>query len=368
MSWNLSRYRAGDLVEVCSKEEILATLDDRGCVEGMPFMPEMLQFCGRRFRVRAVAHKTCTPGRGHNRGRRIDATVHLENLRCDGSAHGGCEADCTLFWKDCWLKPAGNQTAADAPPQSAAAGCSEAQLLASTKLTVLTANNEPYYCCQATQICEASHWQAWWDPRQYLWDVGSRNYSPGRVLRVMLLATLRFPWRVIRRIPVVRTLYAPLNEAICRLLTGREGPYLFKKTKPLTGKTPTGRLDLKPGEIVRVKPKREIETTLDARGMNRGMTFDPEEMGAYCGGTFRVRSCVTRILDEKTGEMLHMKQPCIILEGVVCRSEYTRYRLNCPRAIPAYWREIWLERVPEGEEIVGCSFADQTPAPAEASN
>ena len=34
-----------------------------------------------------------------------------------------------------------------------------------------------------------------------------------------------------------------------------------------------------------------------------------------------------------------------MLEGVVCNSEYATGRLNCPRAFPSYWREIWLERV-----------------------
>jgi hypothetical protein len=41
----------------------LATLDQHGSMDGMPFMPEMLQFCGRRFRVGAVAHKTCDTAR-----------------------------------------------------------------------------------------------------------------------------------------------------------------------------------------------------------------------------------------------------------------------------------------------------------------
>ena len=54
MSWLLSRYRAGEFVEVRSAAEILATLDEDGCVDGMPFMPEMLQFCGRRLRVRRL--------------------------------------------------------------------------------------------------------------------------------------------------------------------------------------------------------------------------------------------------------------------------------------------------------------------------
>ena len=51
--------RAGDLVEVLGVDEILATLDDRGRYEGLPFMPEMLQFCGRRLRVASRADKTC---------------------------------------------------------------------------------------------------------------------------------------------------------------------------------------------------------------------------------------------------------------------------------------------------------------------
>src|SRR5262245_49125795 len=100
MSWTLSRFRAGALVEVRSKEEILATLDEHGCVDGLPFMPEMLAFCGQRFHVRAIAHKTCETVRRTWRGRRLRYTVHLADLRCDGSAHGGCQAACTLFWKD----------------------------------------------------------------------------------------------------------------------------------------------------------------------------------------------------------------------------------------------------------------------------
>jgi len=43
-----------------------------------------------------------------------------------------------------------------------------------------------------------------------------------------------------------------------------------------------------------------------------------------------------------------MKEPCIILEGVVCNAEYAQCRLNCPRAIYSYWRELWLERVDAG--------------------
>ena len=43
--------RAGEWVEVRSRGEILRTLDGNACLESMPFMPEMLRFCGQRFRV-----------------------------------------------------------------------------------------------------------------------------------------------------------------------------------------------------------------------------------------------------------------------------------------------------------------------------
>ena len=53
------KFRIGDWVEVRGKQEILQTLDGDGAVEGMPFMPEMLAFCGQRFQVYKIAHKTC---------------------------------------------------------------------------------------------------------------------------------------------------------------------------------------------------------------------------------------------------------------------------------------------------------------------
>jgi hypothetical protein len=37
---------ADALVEVRSNEEILSTLGERVCGDGLPFMPEMFAFCG----------------------------------------------------------------------------------------------------------------------------------------------------------------------------------------------------------------------------------------------------------------------------------------------------------------------------------
>ena len=105
MNTKRRRLVVGDWVEVRSKEEILKTLDSQGRLDGMPFMPEMLGFCGKKFQVYKRAHKTCDTV-FPTRGRRVERAVHLET-RCDGEAHGGCQATCLIFWKEAWLKPAG---------------------------------------------------------------------------------------------------------------------------------------------------------------------------------------------------------------------------------------------------------------------
>src|SRR5260370_21630516 len=99
--------KAGEWVDVGSQEEILATLDDRGCLENLPFMPEMVQYCGRRFRVFKRADKTCDNIEAWSI-RRMKGSVLLEGVRCDGAGHGGCQAGCLIFWKEAWLKRAQN--------------------------------------------------------------------------------------------------------------------------------------------------------------------------------------------------------------------------------------------------------------------
>ena len=106
-------YR-GQLAEVCSETEIRATLDADGKLDGVPFMPEMIRHCGRRFRVARRADKTCVEGYGV---RSMHSTVFLENLRCDGAAHDGCQRNCLIFWKEAWLKPVDNDGSAESAEQ-----------------------------------------------------------------------------------------------------------------------------------------------------------------------------------------------------------------------------------------------------------
>src|SRR5262249_18548515 len=93
----------GDLVEVRSWSEICETLDSNGCLEGLPFMPEMLQMCGKRAHVFRSAHRIFDY-RKTRRMRHLHGAVLLVGTVCDGSSHGGCEAACHTIWKAAWLR------------------------------------------------------------------------------------------------------------------------------------------------------------------------------------------------------------------------------------------------------------------------
>jgi hypothetical protein len=111
----------------------------------------------------------------------------------------------------------------------------------------------------------------------------------------------------------------------------------------LDGKTPVAATELRAGDLVRVRELPEIEATLDRRNRNRGLLFDPE-MTPFCGETHRVQAKIKQIINERTGEMMALEDSWI-LDGVVCEARYSDRRIACPRAIPAYWRTCWLERI-----------------------
>ncbi len=345
-----SKLRAGEWVQVRSKEEILLTLDKNGRLEGLPFMPEMFAFCGQRFRVVKRAHKTCDPPNGLQ-GRRMLHAVHLEDLRCNGEAHGGCQARCLMFWKEAWL----NRTNGDSEPLSAdlplrpplpaspgpLGACTECDVIGGSRWPAAeTASDGPLYICQSTQLAEATQPWRWWDLRQYVEDCRSGNARPAALIGSFLLFLYA---HLVSSGMGLGSFLRWLYDGLQHRLGGTPYPWRFGEV-PRGMKTPHEVLDLQPGEWVQVRSYREILATLTAEGHNRGMVFDAE-MVPYCGGTYRVLDRVHTIINEKTGRLQHLKNECIILDQVVCRACYAKYRRFCSRRIYPFWREIWLRRV-----------------------
>ncbi len=343
------KFRIGDWVEVRSKREILETLDADGQLEGMPFMPEMLDFCGQSFQIYKIAHKTCDySGDYPFPVRRMARTVHLLT-RCDGKVHGGCEAGCLLYWKEDWLRPGTNEARLEnsigleqgAPNAIKTSRQSPTERdLFDRVLKQPVEGNSPTYICQMTQILAATTPLRWWDLRQYIDDYLSGNVGLNRILTALVY----WPYYSLSQAgiglgPAMRWLY--------NLLCPLWGESLFPRTPgriPDGQPTPLVKLNLQPGEMVRVKSHKEILGTVDVNNKNRGMSWDAE-LVPYCGGTYKVAKRITRQIDERSGKMLEMKNPCIALDGVVCQARYSPCRMFCPKSMYPYWREAWLERV-----------------------
>lgn len=293
----------GQWVEVRPASEILATLDGSGCLDGMPFMPEMLPRCGRRFRVAMRADRSCTHP-PQMPMRKLRDTVVLQGLRCDGAAHGGCQLGCMLMWREAWLRPVDGPADGPEPPPAPA----------SIRLPVTRADDPRAYVCQGTELPRASEpGDPLWCPGQYLHFVRVRTFTALELFWMMA----RIGGRVLRR-----ALVDP-----------------FRRRGGAAPAPAVESLGLAAGEWVEVKGREEIAATLDARRTHRGLTFSAE-MYAFCGRRLRVNRRVDRIIQEDTGRIRPVKDT-VILEGALC----DRY-LGCARGMPLLWREAWLRPAP----------------------
>lgn len=304
---------------VRSPGEILATLDADGTLDGLPFMPEMLDWCGKPFRVERRVEKTCVAPSYPMRRFAANDVVFLEGPRCDGLGHDGCKRACKIFWKEDWLRPVDS---ADASTQTSTRGLDELRFRLKTK------SDQKHYFCQSTQLFKAT------------------EGFPGR----------KKPWRVRIVLREIRNGDRSVPE-IVRLFVLWFWQHAMVAKRWLRGphkQTPTASLGLKPGDAVRIKSRDQIVATLDYKRRNKGMSIC-YEMTRYCGEHAEVRDRLDRMIDEKTGRMREVRDT-VLLHNVRPRRMMLRGREclcedklgDCPRGELMYWREIWLERANGG--------------------
>ncbi|MBV9303824.1 MAG: hypothetical protein JOY62_17870 [Acidobacteriaceae bacterium] len=300
---NLSEsLRPGDWVQVRSFQEISATLDAAGKLNGLPFMPEMVQFCGKTFQVAKRAEKTCF---GH-RQRRFANAVHLADLRCDGSAHDGCQLRCLLFWREEWL-----QRAPGPAPEGIGTVCISSNGSHSNLVTrQILPNRDVRYVCQATEIGKISTEVKPWNVSQYFREIRTGNLRAGEIKQVFRWFLTWLEWR------------------------------FFKATSTKQATPVFERQSVSIGDLVEVRPKKEIFQTLTNRGQNFGLSFSTE-MLMLCGNRYHVVNQVRQIIDEETGKMLYMKRSCLTLDSVTCKGGFQ----CCPRANYYFWRDEWLKKI-----------------------
>jgi hypothetical protein len=205
--------------------------------------------------------------------------------------------------------------------------------------TTASTADEPVFRCQGTDWFDASQPVGWWNLRSFAREWTSGNVSLWQLSKKMALVVLGEIGRRLRLIPRHRTMpHDPSGEPI--------------ETPPPRG--------LEPGTLVQIRSGEEIAPTLDARGYNKGLWFDPNEMAPYFGKTFPVRGKVERFIDEKTGKVVQLKRDCYILDGVACSGDRSDGRWFCQRAIFSWWREAWLRPVLDGTTLTSEQESDRS--------
>lgn len=304
-------FRAGDIIQVKEPAEIAATLDENGTLDGLPFMPEMAHYCGRRFRVLRRAEKTCLemPGGAYQiREFWCNDAVLLEGLRCSGESHGACQRMCMFFWKTAWLKK---------PSDDVLTRINSTTGVTAIPFKLKSMSGPDRYFCQSTELHKATN---------------PSKLSPWRILHKCYRDLRGGTYSLVELASLVAV---PLCRKIRDKLLGRP-----RLRGPLA-RTPVANLVLRPGEWVEVKSLEEIQRTLDANGKNRGLPFDIE-LQKFCGRKYRVLSRLDQMISEATGKMRKV-EATVILDGNQCMC--ARALGGCPRLEYCYWREIWLKRV-----------------------
>ena len=305
-----TKLKVGDIVEVLSAEEIFRTLDEDGALDGLPFMPEMLEQCGRRARLTSHALKACIETRKayiDMRGFWGQDVWVLDELRCSGADHDGCQRGCLMFWKAAWLRKVGADALATDPVPSDTEGLSR-------KLKTKTAPDR--YFCQSTELVKATR--------------------PLSVKGRLRLAVTDFRLGNVRLFELIKSVLLPVFwKSVHRYIRPRH------VVGTLT-RTPLVLLELQPGEQVEVKTGEEIAQTLNPRGCNRGLRYD-RGLNEFSGTHYRVRDRLDKMIIESSGRMVHL-EGTVTLENSCCLCKLSAIG-GCPRQDLVYWREAWLKRV-----------------------
>lgn len=313
--------RRGDKVRLRPLEEIATTLDAEGRTDALPFMVEMLALRGTTMQVHSRTDKTCDTIEGSGCTRRMTDTVHLEGARCDGSAHGGCQAYCLLFFKEQWLERV-------ADDQRPAPLVEEPDGSVRSVLEAYADAGPDTYRCQATQLLEASEHLG--GRGHYVTDIRTRNVPLGRVVKAITFQALN-RYQVLSK--------ARLPQAL-QYRKGGMVPSIEGRVRD--GAWPAGPSELQAGDLVEVRSKSEIEATLDADQRNRGLWYD-RELLHLCGQRARILFKVERLIDERTGRMLRIRKDLFVISGPGgCVGTYNRL---CTRSIVGMMRGAWLRKL-----------------------
>lgn len=98
-----------------------------------------------------------------------------------------------------------------------------------------------------------------------------------------------------------------------------------------------------PGDLVEIRPWKEIRQTLDDDFSTRGLVFMPG-MERFCGRRARVFKRIRMLYDEHQRKMVKVRN-AYILDGVICKGRNAFDKEGCDKSCFYFWNCLWLRRI-----------------------
>ena len=252
-------------------------------------------------------------------------TVYLEDLRCDGSGHGGCQAGCKLYWKEAWLRRVDDDSGAVNPSKESLANLEHLAQAGTRTVRELKGERSEVWRCQATEAFNASE-----------------------LLKTSESSTVlaRTDERQFRSAPFHRPCGPRVRHGDCR-------PYRPAQSRcrcEAQGSQSSARESRsisKPGDLVQVRSPTEIAATLDeGRPQPRAFISTARCFPIAAGPSVLRTGCDKSSTTRPVACSKSPRTASSSMASSVRASEHPG-RWFCPRQIYAYWREAWLRRVEE---------------------
>jgi len=338
-----TRIKAGDIVRVLPYDRISKTLDENDCHGGLLFMPNMVKYCEREFRVLKPV-RWIFDERNKEMLSCRDIIV-LSGPVCDGEGMldgKDCDRCCTLLWKTAWVKST-SQTFGDGRSQ---AECRKGKIVPRQRsfpsITSVEPMGETSTSKRPSNMDNASSNQ---EKEAAMTREFACQYTCLDRLGHKFSVVEKY-WQLALRIPPA--LRRRLSK-YSMLLLGRRinelpidtGDHRGDGEKPL-------KMDLASGDIVHIKPYGQIACTLNRMAKYKGLNFLPG-MKRYCGQESTVLKKPRYVLDGG-GKVIRECKDIVILNGLYCNGKGLVSDEGCDRCCLYYWKRDWLEKVDGNEK------------------
>jgi hypothetical protein len=302
------RFSVGDTVRILDIEKIQQTLGEDSMLDGCLMTEQMYLHCGQLHTIVKVVDNIFLEQ--DNRMYRTKASLYaLDKLYCNGicnESSNRCDKSCYLFWHENWLSSdeLNNKSFKQVNNKNG-----------DKDFVSNTGNNQ--YTVSGKQL-------------RTDWDPNNKNCQLKHIRKTTIKNSI---FNCIYQY-IVHSITNIKKYIVCFYRSFKNN----KATRPQS--TYSDESVIYPGDIVKVKSKKEISSMLDSNRKYMGCFF-MNEMYDCCEREYKVHNKIDFFFDETKNKMCKCSN-IFLLEDSTCSGKRKLYMQKCNRGCYFFWNKDWL--------------------------